>query len=125
MMFLAEPTDFWGIVVPGWIGALSGLIGGAVAVVSLLIAIRSNEKAAAARAAEAQTRSVVVDTISELQRANADQLTEWLAEHQGQAGIRATDDDVEGIRARHAERGERYQSLLARLRVGRPEGDQK
>jgi hypothetical protein len=119
MMYLAEPTDFWGIVVPGWIGAFSGLVGGVVAVVSLLIAIRSNEKAGAARAAEAQTRSVVVDTIAELQRANADQLSQWLAAHEAQPGILATDRQVDDIRSRHVERGERYAALLERLRAGR------
>ncbi len=72
MIFADAPTDFWGIVVPGWIGAIGGLVGGVVAVVSLLIAVRSNEKASAARAAEAETRAVVVDTIAELQRENAD-----------------------------------------------------
>jgi hypothetical protein len=103
------PTDFWGIVVPGWIGAVGGLIGGVVAVVSLLIAVRSNEKASAARAAEAETRSVVVDTIAELQRENAEQL----AVAETGPGVRP----VEGVdRARFEQRAERYDGLLRRLR---------
>jgi orotidine-5'-phosphate decarboxylase len=101
VIFADAPTDFWGIVVPGWIGAIGGLVGGIVAVVSLLIAVRSNEKASAARAAEAETRSVVVDTIAELQRENADA---------GAPAIRTT--DVDRIRR---ERAERYDALLRRL----------
>ena len=108
MLFANAPTDLWGIVVPGWIGAIGGLIGGLVAVVSLLIAVRSNEKASAARAAEAETRAVVVDTITELARENAEQL--------------AADEGLEGIRpaletlTRYEQRAERYDSLLRRLR---------
>lgn len=110
------PTDFWGIVVPSWIGALSGLVGGAVAVVSLLIAIRSKETADAARAAGSQTRSVVADTITELKQGNDDELRTWLANHdaavQGVAAQASREDDV---RARHAGRAARYESLLRRL----------
>ena len=108
MIFADAQTDFWGIVVPGWIGAVGGLIGGLVAVVSLLIAVRSNEKASAARAAEAETRAVLVDTIAELARENAEQL--------------AADEGLEGIRpaleapTRYEQRAERYDSLLRRLR---------
>ena len=93
------PTDFWGIVVPGWIGAVGGLVGATVAVVSLLIAMRSNEKASAAREAEAATRAVVVDTIAELQRENAEE-----------PGILPTAGDV------RARRAERYAELKDRLR---------
>jgi hypothetical protein len=102
VIFADAPTDFWGIVIPGWIGAIGGLVGGVVAVVSLLIAVRSNEKASAARAAEAETRSVVLDTIAELQRENADAAA---------PGIRTT--DLDRIRR---ERAERYDALLRRLR---------
>ena len=93
------PTDFWGIVVPGWIGAIGGLVGATVAVVSLLIAMRSNEKATAARAAEAEMRAVVIDTIAELQRENAEQ-----------PGILPPADDV------RARRADRYAELKDRLR---------
>ena len=103
------PTDFWGIVVPGWIGAVGGLIGGVVAVVSLLIAVRSNEKASAARAAEAETRSVVVETIAELQRENAEQL----AVIETRSGVRPTPD---ADREHFEQRAERYDALLRRLR---------
>ena len=112
MILTDAPTDFWGIVVPGWIGAVGGLIGGVVAVVSLLIAVRSNEKASAARAAEAETRSVVVDTIAELQRDNAEQL----ATSETRSGVRRMDD---ASPERLEQRAQRYDSLLRRL--GRPE----
>lgn len=108
MIFADAHTDFWGIVVPGWIGAVGGLIGGLVAVVSLLIAVRSNEKASAARAAEAETRAVVVDTITELARENAEQL----APDDALEGIRP----AEQIRVRDRQRAERYDALLRRLR---------
>ncbi len=114
MLLVAEPTDFWGIVIPGWIGAIGGLIGGVVAVVSLLIAIRSNEKASAARAAEAVTRSVVIDTIAELRRSDAEQLTASLAVGGAHASVRPSDRE-EAVRARHAEREQRYEALLRRL----------
>ena len=109
MILTDAPTDFWGIVVPGWIGAVGGLIGGVVAVVSLLIAVRSNEKASAARAAEAETRSVVVDTIGELQRENA----ERLAAMESLPGVLpAADAEHEHFE----QRAERYDALLRRLR---------
>jgi hypothetical protein len=117
MMFLAEPTDFWGIVVPGWIGAISGLIGGVVAVVSLLIAIRSNEKADAARAAGSRTRSVVADTIAALQQGNDDELRAWDAGDAGQQGVRTPSSEADDVRARHARRSAVYDALLARLRA--------
>lgn len=107
MIFADAPTDLWGIVVPGWIGAIGGLVGGVVAVVSLLIAVRSNEKASAASAAEAETRSVVVDTIAELQRENEQSFEEGIA-----PGVRSTDaDDIHRV-----QRAERYEALLRRLR---------
>ena len=104
MIFADAPTDFWGIVVPGWIGAVGGLVGGLVAVVSLLIAVRSNEKANVAQAAEAETRAVVGDTITELQREAAEQFEEGVS-----PGIRPAEVD-------RAERAQRYDALLRRLR---------
>ena len=113
-MFANEPTDFWGIVVPGWIGAVGGLVGAAVAVVSLLIAMRSNAAAAAARDAEAQTRAVVADTITEIQRANAEQLNEWPAADDSATGLRPTSGHADELRARRAEQSARYDALLRR-----------
>jgi hypothetical protein len=112
VLFANAPTDFWGIVVPGWIGAIGGLVGAVVAVVSLLIAMRSREAAAAAQAAEAQTRGVVADTIAELDRANDEQLD---ASRAASTGLRATDQE-EITLERHARQAARYDALLRRLR---------
>lgn len=115
------PTDFWGIVVPGWIGALSGLVGGVVAVVSLIIAVRSKETADAAKAAGSRTRSVVADTISELQQTDDDDLQSWLANRRAQTqGIAAPVPEEQDVRARHARRTARYDALLRRLDEDEP-----
>lgn len=66
-------TDLWGIVIPGWIGAVSGLVGSAVALASLLIARASDQRAKeattqAARAVESEqrTRSAMADAVRTL-----------------------------------------------------------
>jgi hypothetical protein len=114
------PTDFWGIVVPGWIGAMSGFIGGVVAVVSLLIAVRSKQTADAARAAGSRTRSVVADTISELQQTDDDDLQTWLASRAQTQGLAAPVPEEQDVRARHARRSARYDALLRRLDEDEP-----
>jgi hypothetical protein len=114
------PTDFWGIVVPGWIGAMSGFIGGVVAVVSLLIAVRSKQTADAARAAGSRTRSVVADTISELQQTDDDDLQTWLAGRAQTQGLAAPVPEEQDVRARHARRSARYDALLRRLDEDEP-----
>jgi hypothetical protein len=66
-------AQLWGIVIPGWIGAVSGLVGSAVALASLLIARASDQRAkdATTRAERAEnseraTRSALAETVRTL-----------------------------------------------------------
>jgi len=52
-------TDFWGVVVPNWIAATGGLLGSALAVVSLIVALRARGAAETAVANDAETREAV------------------------------------------------------------------
>ena len=52
-------TDFWGVVVPNWIAASGGLLGTALAVVSLVVALRARGTADRAVASDAETREAV------------------------------------------------------------------
>lgn len=52
-------TDFWGVVVPNWIAATGGLLGTALAVVSLVVALRARGAAETAVANDAETREAV------------------------------------------------------------------
>jgi Flp pilus assembly protein TadG len=70
---MISATNLWGIVIPGWIGALSGLVGSSVALASLLIARASDTRAheattRAARAEESErtTRSAMADAVRTL-----------------------------------------------------------
>ena len=66
-------AQLWGIVIPGWIGAVAGLVGSGVALASLLIARASDKRAqdAAARAERAEaservTRGAMADAVRAL-----------------------------------------------------------
>ena len=70
---MISAAQLWGIVIPGWIGALSGLVGSAVALASLLIARASDQRAheATARAGRAEvseraTRGAVAEAVRTL-----------------------------------------------------------
>lgn len=52
-------TDFWGVAVPNWIAATGGLLGTALAVVSLIVAVRARGTAKDAVANDAETREAV------------------------------------------------------------------
>ena len=76
-------TDFWGVVVPNWIGALGGFAATALAIVSLVLAQRSRAEARAARAtaeqagaAESVTREVVAGVIAEASESER-RATQW------------------------------------------------
>ncbi|MCU1413871.1 MAG: hypothetical protein JWN80_1211 [Microbacteriaceae bacterium] len=37
----AAPTDFWGIVIPGWIGAVGGAVGAFIGVAAFILSLRN------------------------------------------------------------------------------------
>jgi hypothetical protein len=106
---MISATDLWGIVIPGWIGAVSGLVGSAVALASLLIARASDQ-----RAHEATTRATRAEESERTTRgALADAVRVLVADP-------ALDEDVtqrtevSGASAR-ADRKASLQQVLARL----------
>lgn len=95
---VSPPTDFWGIVFPNYLAAAGAVLGTVVAVLALIVSVRTRATTAEVKAEADNTRDVLADTIDAAasdQEFN-DRIMRAVARGEDPfvAGMRAADQDL-------------------------------